>query len=210
MRLYPLFAADMPALNPATDKQTVREQARALREQLAVAAGDRAGEALVAHFLDQVPWRVCEETPMPVGGYWPIRDEIDPRPLLAALAEAGCQNALPAVVAPQAPLCFRTWLPGDALLPGPYGIPTPAETAPVVRPALLLVPLLAFDRSGHRLGYGGGYYDRTIASLRAEGELLAVGLAYAGQQLGGVPKAAADEALDWVVTERGAIRSDLV
>ncbi|MBN4016463.1 5-formyltetrahydrofolate cyclo-ligase [Rhodospirillaceae bacterium AH-315-P19] len=173
---------------------------------------------MAASFLDGVPWRVVGDAggadagakivggAKAVGGYWPIGDEIDPRPLLKALDEAGWRCALPVVVKVGSPLCFRAWRPGDALEPGAHAIPAPLAAAAMVTPTLLLVPLLAFDRSGHRLGYGGGYYDRTLAALRGAGALLAVGLAYAGQELAAVPTAGDDVALDWVVTECEAIR----
>ena len=183
---------------------------------MAVAAGGGAAIAMTAHFLDCVPCGVAHGVAGKaggagagakiVGGYWPVGDEMDPRPLLNALDEAGWQCALPVVEKAGAPLCFRAWRPGDALEPGAHAIPAPLATAAAVMPALLLVPLLAFDRSGHRVGYGGGYYDRSIAALRGAGALLAVGLAYAGQELAAVPIAADDAALDWVVTEREAIR----
>jgi len=88
---------------------------------------------------------------------------------------------------------------------GPFGIQEPTAAAPVLRPDLLLVPLLAFDRSGHRLGYGGGFYDRTLRALRADGAVLAVGIAYAGQEVDAVPVAEYDQPLNWIVTEREAI-----
>lgn len=211
MQLYPPFGADVPVLNPAIDKQGARKQAKALRQQMAMAACDGARDALAACFLDGVPWRGCGPDGADgaiIGGYWPVEDEMDPRPLLGALAIAGCQCALPVVQKAGEPLCFRVWQPGDRLEPGPYAIPAPLAAAAIVIPTLLLVPLLAFDRSGHRLGYGGGYYDRTIARLRAKGALLAVGLAYAGQEVAAVPRTAADQALNWVVTEREAIKTE--
>lgn len=202
-------------MNPPIDKQNkkaVREKAKARRRHVAVAAGAGAATAMAACFLDCVPWRVAGKAggadagAKIVGGYWPIGDEIDPRPLLKALDEAGWQCALPVVEKVGSPLCFRAWRPGDVLEPGAHAIPAPLAAAAMVTPTLLLVPLLAFDRTGHRLGYGGGYYDRSIAALRGAGALLAVGLAYAGQELAAVPTAGDDVALGWVVTECEAIR----
>ncbi|MCE2510230.1 MAG: 5-formyltetrahydrofolate cyclo-ligase [Alphaproteobacteria bacterium] len=183
-------------------KKTVREKARALRREAAAAADPQAAARLAAHFLDRVPWRKG----MAVGGYWPIAEEIDPRPLLSALDRAGCACALPIVAAPGEALAFRAWRPGFPMEPGAYGIPVPAAKSPAQVPELLLVPLLAFDRFGHRLGYGGGYYDRTLQALRGQGTVLSVGLAYAAQEMPAVPRDAGDEALEWVVTEREAIR----
>lgn len=150
-----------------------------------------------------MPWK----KDLIVGGYWPIGDEIDPRVLLSKLDREGCGLALPVVVTETKSLIFRTWRPGYPLESGTYGIPVPAVPTEALVPELLLVPLLAFDRSGHRLGYGGGYYDRTIRSLREQGSLAAVGLAYAAQEVPIVPREADDEALDWVVTEREAIET---
>ena len=191
---------------PGSDKETVREKAKALRKEAAGAAGAadaETGRRLAAQFLDHVPW----EKGAIVGGYWPIGDEIDPRPLLEALDRAGCGLALPVVAAATERLIFRAWRPGDPLESGAYGIPVPPGSAEARVPSLLLVPLLAFDRSGHRLGYGGGYYDRTIRHLRGQGRLIGVGLAYGAQEVPAVPREGDDEALDWIVTERDAIRT---
>jgi 5-formyltetrahydrofolate cyclo-ligase len=190
-------------LAPGSDKETVREKAKALRKEAAETADAQTPEQLSAQFLDHVPWK----KDLIVGGYWPIGDEIDPRELLVALDRAGCGLALPVVVTQTESLIFRTFRPGYPLELGAYGIPVPAVSTEALVPSLLLVPLLAFDRSGHRLGYGGGYYDRTIQSLRGQGSLVAVGLAYAAQEVPIVPREADDEALDWVITEREAIET---
>jgi 5-formyltetrahydrofolate cyclo-ligase len=142
---------------------------------------------------------------MVISGYWPLGDEIDPRPLLQALAGRGLPLALPAIRAAGEPLDFRAWRPGDALRPARFGTREPLPEAPLVQPGLLLVPLLAFDAAGYRLGYGGGFYDRSLALLRRTGDILAVGLAYAAQQVAAVPREATDQALDLVVTEAGVV-----
>jgi len=185
------------------NKETIREKARALRKAAAKTAHAQTSEQLSAQFLDHVPWN----KDLTVGGYWPIGDEIDSRPLLAALDRAGRICGLPVVITQTASLIFRAWRPGYPLKSSTYGIPIPAVSTEELVPTLLLVPLLAFDRSGHRLGYGGGYYDRTIRSLREQGSLLGVGLAYAAQEVPSIPREAEDEVLDWVVTEREAIRT---
>lgn len=141
-----------------------------------------------------------------VSGYWPMGDEADVRPLLAWLAEIGCATALPVVRERAQALEFRLWRPGEALEPGDHGTLHPAADAPAVTPSLVLVPLLAFDGRGHRLGYGGGYYDRTLEALRAAGPIIAVGVAYACQQIEAVPSDGHDQRLDWVATETGVMR----
>jgi 5-formyltetrahydrofolate cyclo-ligase len=144
--------------------------------------------------------------PMPmlgvVSGYMPIDDELDPLPLMGQLAARGLTCALPVVVGRDRPLLFREWTPGMAMQPGRFGIPAPGPQALEVQPSVLLVPLLAFDRAGRRLGYGGGFYDRTLAGLRADAAVVAVGLAYAAQEIPAVPADARDQRLDWIVTER--------
>ena len=137
----------------------------------------------------------------PLAGYWPIRTEIDPRPAMEAAAAHG-PVALPVVEAPGRPLAFRRWSPGDALQPGGFGTLVPASGA-TVEPRVLVVPLLAFTARGDRLGYGGGFYDRTLALLRARGPVLAVGFAFAAQEVDALPVEPTDEGLDLVVTEAG-------
>jgi 5-formyltetrahydrofolate cyclo-ligase len=142
-----------------------------------------------------------------IAGYWPIRDELDCLPLLGALARDGATIALPVVSGRRAPLAFRAWDVGRGPPPlDEQGIPTPPVQAPRVRPVLLVVPLLAFDAKGWRLGYGGGYYDRTIATFRASGGVTAVGYAFTLQEVPAVPHLSTDQRLDAVVTENGIVR----
>jgi 5-formyltetrahydrofolate cyclo-ligase len=126
--------------------------------------------------------------------------------LLTALATRGHPLCLPAVEAADAPLCFRAWAPGDALVAGYQDIPEPVPTVPVCTPVVLLVPLLAFDAVGHRLGYGGGFYDRTLAALRAGGPVQAIGIAYAAQAVDSLPGTDHDQRLNAVLTEQGVTR----
>lgn len=182
-------------------KTKLRKSAKARRRKLATDMPDaayRLADWLVPHLLSS--------TEGPVAGYITRNDEIDPQPVLQRLHDAGRAIALPALVAQDAPLEFRRYSPADALESGPaYGIPQPAGSAGATRPAVLLVPLLAFDRAGHRLGYGGGYYDRTIAALSGQGALVTIGLAYSGQEIASAPAEAHDRPLDMIATEAGLI-----
>ncbi len=192
-------------MNPVAGKRTLRELARAKR-RAAAAAGSEAGERLRQSFLSALPLPPAQV----VAGYWPIPEEIDVRPLMTYLHLSGHVLALPVVMARDEPLIFRQWRPSLPLDPGVYGIPVPGAEAPELTPGVLLVPLLAFDGEGRRLGYGAGDYDRTLATLRAGGDILAIGAAYAAQRMDSLPEEAADQRLDWVVTEEGAIRTGRV
>ena len=148
-----------------------------------------------------------------VSGYWPFRTEIDPRPLMRRLARLGATVALPATPAKgaDAPLTFRLWRDADALSRGSFGVREPPPDAPVLEPDLVLVPLLAFDRIGHRLGYGAGHFDRTLERLRALKPVTAIGLAYAVQAVDALPYGPHDQKLDGVCSERGytALRKEI-
>jgi 5-formyltetrahydrofolate cyclo-ligase len=178
------------------DKRALRTQARAHRATLTR-----------ADYADAIARYAGDLAPAPggiVAGYFPFRDEADPRALMAALSALGHPLALPCVTAGQ-PLTFRAWKMGDAMRPNAsaFGIAEPLPDAPAVVPALVLVPLLAFDAAGHRLGYGGGYYDRTLAGLKGT---RAVGVAYAGQEVAALPREAHDHSLAAVITEAGVRR----
>lgn len=183
-------------------KREARERARLLRAAAHAAGQGRAAMAVRDRFLRHVP----VESGTVTAGYVPIRDELDPNPLLDALASAGATCCLPVILGRGQPLRFRLWRPGDALVSGPFGVPAPAEAAAEVAPTLVLVPMLGFDRKGHRLGYGAGFYDRTLDRLRRHGRVLAIGLAYAGQELPLIPADPHDQPLDWIVTEREAFK----
>lgn len=141
-----------------------------------------------------------------IAGYWPMRDEIDVRPLLVRLHAMACRVALPVVVGRGRPLVFRVWRPGQPLEAGPLGTRHPGSSATRVVPDVVLVPLLAFDGGGGRLGYGAGFYDRTLVRLKTLRKTEAVGVAYAGQRVPSVPKGRFDHPLDRIVTERGPAR----
>ena len=187
-------------------KGKLRRQAK-LRRAEAAAAGDpeEAAYALCERVLGaQTFSRGCPEDCV-ISAYWPISSEIDPRPLMRRLHEDGHPIALPVVVARGRPLVFRAWRSGEPLEPAGLGTREPLADRPEVTPRALIVPLLAFDRAGYRLGYGGGFYDRTLTGLRRAGETLAVGVAYAAQEVAEVPHDGDDQLLDWLVTEAEAI-----
>lgn len=178
-------------------KAALRRTSRQRRRE-AASGGDKAATGVCRRLLDSlvIP---AEAT---VSGYWPLRDELDPRPILSALAARGQRLCLPVVVESGAALVFRGWRPDMSLEPAAFGTQVPGADCPILEPDILLVPLLAFDRRGHRLGYGGGFYDRTLAGLRGRRPVLAVGLAFAAQEVDEVPVEAGDQPLDRVVTER--------
>ncbi len=163
---------------------------------IAVRAG--CDPAVGARLVDSVPPIIPPGAA--VGGFWPLAQEIDIRPLLAALHARGHALGLPLTPPRGHGLTFRAWQPGAALYPGRFGTLIP--DGPAMTPDILLVPLLAFDRTGQRLGYGGGYYDRTIAALP---QVYTIGCAYAVQEIPAVPSGPTDMPLDRVATERGLI-----
>jgi 5-formyltetrahydrofolate cyclo-ligase len=177
-----------------TSKQELRRDARTRRKALA----DSGFALAIAPYAEDLAL-----TPgMIVGGYHALPDEADPSLLLARLVELGCQIAFPRVVTKDQPLEFHHVPDGDVLEPGSFGIPEPLSHWPRARPDLLLVPLLAFDADGHRLGYGGGFYDRTLALSKVP----AIGIAYAGQEVAVLPHESHDAVLDAVLTECGLTR----
>jgi 5-formyltetrahydrofolate cyclo-ligase len=140
-----------------------------------------------------------------IGVYWPFRSEIDTRPLIHQLHAAGCVIGLPVVTAKAAPLVFRQWTPDIVLVADRFGVLIPGLEAAELTPRTVVTPLLAFDRRGYRLGYGGGFYDRTLAKLRAEDGVLAVGVGFAAQEMDVVPTAEFDMQLDAVATETAVL-----
>jgi len=186
----------MSAISPSLSKHELRAAALARRDALSSDHRAAAAQALAARGLP-----VAITPGMVVSGYWPIRSELDPTPLLRALAAQGAQLALPGIIARDRPLQFRAWSPGDALARGPLGILEPPPEATEIIPDILLVPLAAFDRFGHRIGYGAGHYDRSLALLRAAKNIVAIGVAFAAQEIDAVPAQPHDAALDYVLTE---------
>ncbi|HEX7760822.1 MAG TPA: 5-formyltetrahydrofolate cyclo-ligase [Caulobacteraceae bacterium] len=183
---------------PINDKITLRAAMRKRRRGLA-ADDASAAERVAAILPDAVVGRFAV-----VGGYHALGAELDPAMVLERLAEGGAAIALPAAY-PDAPLTFRLVRAGEAPEPDAFGVLSPPKSAPEVFPQLIIVPVLAFDRRGGRLGQGGGHYDRTIAALRARGEVFVLGLAYAGQEIAAAPREPHDQALDAILTENGYI-----
>ena len=185
---------------PATrSKAELRASALAKREAISEAKRVKAAQALAKRGLP------IEITPsMVISGYSPIRNEIDPVPLMQKLALQGARLALPTVNARGISLIFRAWSPGDRLTLGMLGIPEPSPAASEVVPDIMLVPLAAFDRMGHRIGYGAGHYDYTFAHLRKAKAVIGIGLAFAAQEIEAIPALPHDVRLDFVLTESGA------
>jgi 5-formyltetrahydrofolate cyclo-ligase len=186
----------MSISSDAPPKDELRAAALARRD--ALDAEQRAGAA-VAIAARMPPLDINSSTV--VAGYAPIRSEIDPVPLMQSLARQGATLAMPAISRPDAALAFRAWKQGETLVPGAFGISEPSATAAEVVPDIVLVPLVAFDRAGHRIGYGAGYYDRTLEALRRHKTLVAIGLAFTVQEIPQVPALPHDVRLDYVLTE---------
>ena len=185
---------------PATVKDILRKEATARRDALPPQERVAAAATIAARPLpvDVAPGTI-------VSGFSPLGSEINPVPLMRKFADAGAQLALPVVAGRRQPLIMRAWSLGEPLLAGVWGIKQPKDDAPVVDPDVLIVPLLAFDRRGHRIGYGAGYYDMTIAALRANKPVIAIGIAFAAQEIDVVPITPRDARLDLVLTERETI-----
>ncbi len=183
------------------EKAQLRRAATERRDALPADIRKAAAEAIAAR-----------EFPLPllpgliVAGFMPLKSEINPLPLMQKLAERGARLALPAIAGRGKPLIMRAWTFGAPLDRGQWGIREPKPEADEVDPDVLLVPLLAFDREGHRIGYGAGYYDMTIHRLRSRKPVTAVGIAFAAQQVPNVPTSSRDERLDLVLTEHEVIK----
>jgi 5-formyltetrahydrofolate cyclo-ligase len=184
----------------ASRKAELRREAIARRDALPAAERAAAAAAIAAR-----PLPVALSPGAIVSGFSPLKSEINPVPLMRAFAAAGARLALPVVAGKGHPLTMRSWNFGEPLDSGVWGIREPKPEAPEVFPDILIVPLLAFDRAGHRIGYGAGYYDMTIARLRGMKPVIALGIAYAAQEIAAVPATPRDSPLDLVLTERETI-----
>ncbi|MEW9921489.1 5-formyltetrahydrofolate cyclo-ligase [Marimonas sp. MJW-29] len=176
-------------------KAAARKAAFARRKPLFEAA-----TAAQAGYLSEV---LAGYRGVPLSGYMPIRTEIDPRPAMAEACAHG-PVGVPVIEAADSPLKFALWTPETVMVPGAFGAAIPDDPA-FFEPEILIVPLLAFDRRGGRLGYGGGFYDRTLEMLRAKRPTLAIGFAFAGQEVADLPLEGTDQPLDLIVTEAGVI-----
>ena len=180
-------------------KRAARRCAKASRETAANPGDNQAAALNLERLLKELP------DDSVIAGYLPIGAEISPVPVMERLAKAGRTLCVPVVAGGGRPLNFRQWTPTGALVKADHGIPVPSSGA-WLKPDILIVPLLAFDARGHRLGYGGGHYDRTLELLRQSGRPSAIGFAYGTQRTDLVPTEAFDQRLDMVVTERGVLR----
>ncbi len=191
----------MPEIeNVVADKATLRSQSFARRDAMPADARAKAVETVTRR-----PFPVSVPEGAVVSGFSPIRTEFNPVPLMRKLSDAGASLALPVVAGNGLPLTMRAWKFGDEMASGVWGIREPKPSAPEVFPDILLVPLACFDRSGHRIGYGAGYYDRTIARLRGMKNVTAIGVCFAVQETEHVPATAFDQRLDLVLTEQEVI-----
>ncbi|MDH3335976.1 MAG: 5-formyltetrahydrofolate cyclo-ligase [Rhodospirillaceae bacterium] len=191
-------------MNANPEKTAMRQAAKARRAEAALGLGEEGVKSFLETFAKN--WGDVFGTDSVVAGYWPMAGEMDVRPALVLLDRVGCLTALPEVVEKDRPLRFRAWVPGEELTKGAHGTAHPLVTAPPMRPDVVLVPLLSFDRAGYRLGWGGGYYDRTLEALRKSGNVVAVGAAYSAQEVDQVPHDGFDQVLDWIITEKEAIK----
>jgi 5-formyltetrahydrofolate cyclo-ligase len=181
-------------------KASLRRDGLACRDAMPAAERQAAAEAIAERAF---PLNIAAGTI--VSGFSPIRSEINPLPLLRKLADAGARLALPVIVGRGKPLIIRAYAFGDPLEARQWGIREPMPDAPELEPDILIVPLAAFDRRGNRIGHGAGYYDLTINRLRARKSVIAVGIAYAAQEVAEIPVTARDARLDLVLTERETI-----
>ena len=181
-------------------KTALRKDLIAARRIAANSEDGRAGAALARVFLREGPEILPGAI---VSGFWPIKTEINTVPLMDRLAEAGARICLPVAPDRFGDVEFRLYEQGTAMTEDAWGIPGPDFEAEVVVPQVMLVPLLGFDASGGRIGYGAGIYDKAIGKFRENGEVDVVGIAYAAQEVARVPMTHNDELLDWVITEKG-------
>lgn len=181
-------------------KAQLRAEVLARRDALSPQARAAGAQAAAETILKEIP--ELAQAPL-VGAFWPIRSEIDPRPLIEALFARGQRVALPKVT--KQGLVFREWRAGEELVKGGFGLSEPRDDLPPLDPTALIVPLAAFDRAGQRIGYGAGYYDQAIERLSKNGPVLTIGIAFSAQEIPEVPAEPHDRPLDHMVTEQGRV-----
>ncbi len=195
---------DNPASPTSVDdqKKLMRRAAKLARKEAFAKLGATAPDDIARHGIAFVG----KPAPAIVSGFLTIGEEIDPAPLMRRLLGEGYSLCLPVMEGKGKPLVFRAWKPGDPLAETTWGIREPLPEAAVVDPDIVLGPLLAFDTVGYRLGYGGGFYDRTFARLRALKPVVSIGIAFDEQRVDAVPHVDYDERLDWILTPSGPLR----
>ena len=181
------------------EKDRLRKEMREVREEAAARDPDAAEK-----LADVFPMKLFERYGPVVSYYLPIGDELSPEPLITRLRYAGARTALPRLEA-DGGMTFRAWEAGDVLVDGPFGLKEPSKDAEILLPSLVLVPALAFDALGNRLGYGKGHYDRALANLREHGRAFACAIGYKAQMLDALPAEPHDQPLDWAATEQGSV-----
>lgn len=194
-----MISPEPPPFDVAAEKAALRKAALAARAALPQEVRGPAAKAIAAHAAGIV----LRERPRRVSVFISVKGEIGTGPLMLKLADLGIPLCLPVIVRKAAPLVFRAWAPGAPLEDRPFGLKEPPESVEEVEPDFVFVPLAAFDASGRRVGYGGGFYDRTLAQLRARRPTRAIGLAFAAQEVSRVPVSDHDQPIEGVLTENG-------
>jgi 5-formyltetrahydrofolate cyclo-ligase len=202
-RFFPPNKHDRYLMTIAQQKDDLRALAKKQRSHAVAHAGSEADTHFTEHLLS-IAEKIGISSGTVIGGYWAMSNELSVTAgMLALIEQYGATCALPVVVAPETPLVFRQWTPGMVLDQGGFGTAHPPESAAPCMPDVLLIPLLAFDLTGYRLGWGGGFYDRTLAKFKSEGRnTIAVGAAYEGQHMDRVLHDDLDQPVDWIVTEQ--------
>lgn len=186
-------------------KKQARIEAAAIRKRAAHEnpnAGDQLRDQIINYAI-----QLGLSLPYHVSAFLPIGSEIDTLPTMRTLTDLGHITALPVVTGKNQPLIFRKWFVGEDLVPGTFGTSEPLSSEPEIIPEVLLVPLLSFDSYGYRLGYGGGFYDRTIEKLERDARVTTVGVAFSAQHVDTVPRGSHDRPLQWIATENQVIRA---
>lgn len=186
-------------------KKDARSKAADIRKR-ASAENPDAGERLRDHIVANAV-QLGLSLPYHVSAFLPIGSEIDTLPTMRALADMGHVTALPVVMGKGQPLIFRKWFVGEKLVPAAFGTSEPQPSEPEIIPDVILAPMLAFDSDGYRLGYGGGFYDRTIEKLEQAGPVTTIGIAFSAQRVDTVPRGPHDKPLQWIATESGLIKT---